>query len=199
MMATERDAGLSEALRQRAVVLAVRPEVDGGRYPVKRALGEPLAIEADIVGDGHDVLRAVVLDRPAGAERWRETELVAAGNDTWRATIELTALGRHHYTVVAWVDAFATWRRGLERKLAAGQGVEVELLEGAALVAAAHARRADPVLHRAAEVLRSSDPLAERIAIATGAALADAMARAPDRTFATRYDPELCVVVERPL
>src|SRR5215470_18636503 len=98
-MAADRDAGLSEAHRQRAVVLAVRPEVDGGRYPVKRALGEPLTIEADIVGDGHDVLRAVALDRPAGAAHWRETELVAAGNDTWRATVDLAALGRHHYTV----------------------------------------------------------------------------------------------------
>src|SRR5262249_42471093 len=137
MMATDRNAGLSEGLRPRAVVLAVRPEVDGGRYPVKRALGESLAIEADIVGDGHDVLGAGALDRPAGGARWRETELAAAGNDTWRATVDLAALGRHHYTVIAWVDEFATWRRGLERKLAAGLDVAVELLEGAALVDAA--------------------------------------------------------------
>src|SRR5215510_7871935 len=169
-MSADRDAAgsLSEAHQRRAVVLAVRPEVDGGRYPVKRALGEPLAIEADIVGDGHDVLRAVVLDRPAGAEGWRETELVAAGNDTWRATIELTALGRHHYTVVAWVDAFATWRRGLERKAAAGFDVAVELLEGAALVEAADARRGDLLLRQAGVVLRGSGVLAERIAVATG-------------------------------
>jgi starch synthase (maltosyl-transferring) len=197
-MVVDRDTGLSEACRQRAVVLAVRPEVDGGRYPVKRALGEPLAIEADIVGDGHDVLRAVVLDRPAGAERWRETELVAAGNDTWRATIELTALGRHHYTVVAWVDAFATWRRGFERKLAAGLDVAVELLEGAALVEAGDARRGDPLLRQAAVALRGTDTLTDRIAIATSAQLADAMARAPDRSRAARYR-ELAVHVERPL
>src|SRR5262249_55208317 len=109
-MSADRDAagGLSEAHRRRALVLAVRPEVEGGRYPVKRVIGEPFAIEADIVGDGHDVLRAVTLDRPANADAWRETELVLAGNDTWRATIEFSTLGRHGYTVVAWVDAFAT-------------------------------------------------------------------------------------------
>ena len=72
-MVTERDVGLSEAHRQRAVVLAVRPEVDGGRYPVKRALGESLAIEADIIADGHDALRAVVLDGRLGTGQaaWR--------------------------------------------------------------------------------------------------------------------------------
>jgi starch synthase (maltosyl-transferring) len=192
---------LGEAQRRRPVILAVRPEVDGGRYPVKRVVGEPLAIEADIVADGHDVLRAVVLDRPAGPEpaTWRETELVLAGNDVWRATIELPVLGRRRYTVLAWVDGFATWRRGLERKLAAGVDVTLELLEGAQLVEAARARGGDPALDRAARALRDTGPLAERIAVATGAELADAMARAPDRALATRHDRELEVTVERPV
>jgi starch synthase (maltosyl-transferring) len=246
MTSAELAGGLREAHRRRVIVLAVRPEVDGGRYPVKRVVGEPLVIEADLVGDGHDVLRAVVLDRrppgppgPQGAggqgdgEPWRETELVHAGNDVWRATIELGALGRHRYTVLAWVDGFATWRRGLERKLAAGVDVAVELLEGAALVEAARGRRAamlpaaprspgsagsagsarsarlpgsagsprldDDLLARAVAVLRGAAPLEQRIALATDAALADAVARAPDRTTATRYRHELEVVVERPL
>jgi starch synthase (maltosyl-transferring) len=193
--------GLSEAQRRRAVVLAVRPEVDGGRYPVKRVVGEPLVIEADIVGDGHDVLRAVALARPAGPDgaAWRETALVLIENDVWRGAIELPAPGRHHYTVVAWVDAFATWRRGLARKLAAGVDVTVELLEGAVLIDAAYARRADAVLIDAAKLLRGARTLDHRIAMATDPALADAMARAPDRTAATRYRHELEVVVERPL
>jgi starch synthase (maltosyl-transferring) len=207
-------SGRTEACRQRAVILAVRPELDGGRFPIKRVLGESLAIEADIVADGHDLLRAVVLDRPLGGPlggpldrpldgapdpaAWRETELVLGADDIWRATIELPALGRHRYTVEAWIDGFATWRRGLERKLAAGFDVAVELLEGAALVEAACARRADPVLRQAAGVLRGAGPLAERIAIATGDALAGAMARAPDRSRAARYDRELEVSVERP-
>jgi starch synthase (maltosyl-transferring) len=204
-MTADHDAAcsLGEAHRQRALVLAVRPEVDAGRYPVKRALGEPLHIEADIVGDGHDLLRAVVRDRPVSSsradDRWRETELVLGPDDTWRATIELSALGRHRYTVVAWVDAFATWRRGLERKVAAGVEVGVELIEGALLIEAAHARRADPALSHAAAVLRGTSPAAERIAVATSAALADAMARAPDRSAAGSYDRELEVLVERPL
>lgn len=190
---------LSEALRPRAVVLAVRPEVDGGRYPVKRVVGESLVVEADIVGDGHDVLRAVLLDRAPGDGDWRETELVHTGNDEWRTTIELPALGRHHYTVVAWVDAFATWRRGLERKLAAGVDVTVELLEGALLVAAALERGGDRALAHDVKVLRGAGALEQRLELATSATLAEAMSRAPDRSLAARYRHPLEVIVERPL
>src|SRR5262249_30997841 len=80
---------------------------------------------------------------------------------------------------------------------AAGVDVRVELLEGAALIEAAQARRTDLVLRHAAAVLRGTGELAERIATATGAVLADAMARAPDRASASRYR-ELAVTVERP-
>jgi starch synthase (maltosyl-transferring) len=221
MTVEDESAGrLNELHRRRAVILAVRPVVDGGRYPVKRVVGEPLAVEADIVADGHDVVRAAVLDLPPGATAWRETELELGPNDTWRATLALPALGRHRYTVVAWIDAFATWRRGFERKLAAGVDVAVELLEGALLVDAARQRGpaerpgersgkrpgerpGEPTdattLERAARALRGPGPLAERIAVATDAALAEAMARAPDRSHATRYDRELEVLVERGL
>ncbi|MBA3820797.1 MAG: DUF3416 domain-containing protein, partial [Deltaproteobacteria bacterium] len=120
--------------RRRVVALALRPEVDGGRYPVKRVAGEVLEVEADLVADGHDVLSAVLLHRHASEAAWHETPLVPAGNDVWRAAFELPQLGRYPYSVLAWVDAFATWRRGLERKFTAGADVTLELLEGALLV-----------------------------------------------------------------
>src|SRR5690348_12360788 len=69
---------VAETSPSRAVILAVRPEVDGGRYPVKRVVGERVDVEADIVADGHDVLRAVLLHRPPGAQEWEEIELAAA-------------------------------------------------------------------------------------------------------------------------
>src|SRR5215469_954559 len=118
----------------RVVVLAVRPEVDGGRYPVKRVIGDTIAIEVDAVADGHDIVRAMLLDRAPGQTAWRESELVLGADDVWRAQLTLAALGRHAYTAIAWVDAWASWRRGLERKLAAGVDVRVELADGAKLV-----------------------------------------------------------------
>jgi len=181
---------LPPELPARAVVLAVRPEIDGGRYPAKRVVGECVEIEADVVGDGHDVLRAQLLHRPPGASEWHEIELHHKGNDTWCASFETTVMGRHRYTVTAWVDAFATWRRGLERKFAAGADVHVELLEGALLV--------ERVAPDAAKRLRGDAPVADRVAVATSAALAEAMQHHPDKTHAARYR-ELELLVERPL
>jgi starch synthase (maltosyl-transferring) len=185
--------------RRRVLVLEVGPQVDGGRYPVKRVLGDTLDVEADILTDGHDVVQARLLHRHESESAWTEVELVPAGNDAWRASFALGRLGRHQYTAVGWIDEFATWRRGLERKVAAGLDVSVELLEGAALVEAA-ARRADALdaaaLGDAAAKLRAPRPMAERTAAATGAALAAAMSRHPDRSHEARYAQVLEVVVD---
>src|ERR1043165_3710909 len=177
----------SEQSPSRVVILAMRPEVDGGRYPAKRVVGERVDVEVDLVADGHDVVRGVLLHQPPGVTQWEEIELQPAGNDVWRASFVATALGRHMYTALVWVDAFASWRHGLERKVKANSDVHVELLEGAVLADAAAKRAQDPTLVRLAAALRSSQPIGERIAIALGTELADAMKRAPDRTHAARY------------
>ena len=188
--------------RQRVVVLAVRPVIDGGRYPVKRVVGERVDVEADIVVDGHDLLQAVLVHAHEGDAAPQELPLVPAGNDAWRASFTPERLGRHRYGVIAWVDRFATWRHGLDRKLAAGVDVSVELLEGAVLVDDA-VTRADaseqPLLRAAAATLRGTQPITARIATATDPALAAIMQRRADRSLATRFARELELVVERPL
>lgn len=196
MQADVHDKQAAEGAPPRVVILAVRPEVDGGRYPAKRVVGEAVDIEADLVSDGHDVVRAMLLHQPPGESQWHEVELAPVGNDTWRASFVTTRLGRHRYTVIAWVDAFRSWRHGFERKVQAGNDVSVELLEGALLVDAAATR--DPALASFAAVLRDG-PIEDRIETALGEALADAMARVPDRSRAARYRHELELNVERPL
>jgi starch synthase (maltosyl-transferring) len=184
----------------RVVVLAIRPELDGGRYPIKRVVGEPVAVEVDLVADGHDVLGAALRYRHEADEGWSELALNPHGNDVWRATFVPDRLGRYQYTALGWVDAFATWQHGLARKAAAGVEVSLELLEGAALIAAAVARAepADrPVLQAAAAVLAGDRPAADRVVAASAPALAAAMARAPDRSRAVAYRHQLVVVVER--
>jgi starch synthase (maltosyl-transferring) len=189
----------AEQAPPRAIILAVRPEVDGGRYPAKRIVGEAVEVEADLLADGHDVVRAVLLHRPPGQTAWQEFELVPAGNDVWRASLVAETLGRHHYTVIAWVDAFASWRHGLERKVHAGVDVSVELLEGALLVDAAAARARSGELRDYATRLRGELPVAERATIALSTELDQRMAAAPDRTHAARYRHELELHVERAL
>src|SRR5688500_16031970 len=139
-MQTAQSADPADVVPSRAMILAVRPEVDGGRYAVKRIVGERVDVEADLVADGHDVLRGMLLHQPPGTTAWEEIELVPVGNDVWRASFVASQLGRHAYTVIAWVDEFASWRHGFERKVKAGNDVSVELLEGALLVEAAASR-----------------------------------------------------------
>jgi starch synthase (maltosyl-transferring) len=58
----------AERLTRRAIVENVRPNVDGGRFPIKRTPGETVTVAADIFADGHDVIVAVLRDRHVS--RW---------------------------------------------------------------------------------------------------------------------------------
>src|SRR5689334_13626434 len=114
--------------RRRVIVAAVRPELDGGRFPVKRVVGDVLDVEADLLVDGHDVLAARLLYRHESESTWREQPLAPLGNDRWHATLPLSCLGRWHYTVESWVDDWASFVWGFRRKVDAKQDVGVELL-----------------------------------------------------------------------
>ena len=85
---------ISDSLR-RVVVEGVLPQVDCGRFPIKRALGETVAVTADIHADGHDALAAVTMYRRAGEDAWREVPMEATGNDRWQAGFKVDALGEY--------------------------------------------------------------------------------------------------------
>jgi starch synthase (maltosyl-transferring) len=185
--------GLDPSLRRRVVVEGVHPEVDCGGAPIKRCIGEEVAISADVHADGHDVLAAALLHRKAGARAWTETPMTHLGNDRWRATFVVEELGEYEYTVEGWVDRFATWRHELSKKFGAGQDVSSELLEGAALLRATGAR----TLQSTAAVLEdATTPMADRVPAALADAVQAGMARHAERQHPTRYDRVLRVLVE---
>jgi len=122
-------------LAVRVVIEHIRPEIDHGRFAVKRAVGDRVDVRADVFADGHDVVVAVLRHRPANQAEWLETSMnnAAAGSDEWIASFDVHQVGWYEYQIVAWVDRFLTWRRDLEKKEAAGQDVTVDLLEGSTL------------------------------------------------------------------
>jgi len=184
----------------RVVIEGVSPEIDGGRFPVKRVAGDDLELRASIFTEGHDRLGAVLLHRRSGESTWSETPMRELGNDCFSASFTVPEIGSYEYTLEAWVDRFATWRDGLSRKVEARVDVASELLEGADLVAAA-CRRAQggdaASLAERAERLRARVPSAARVPLALDEALRAAMARCPDRSESTRYPHLLTVCVER--
>jgi len=135
--------GLAPLKQGRVVIENVRPEVDGGRFAVKRIAGDIVQVEADIFADGHDELAARVLFRQESEPDWRESPMRLLGNDRWQGEFRVDHLGPYFFKLEGWVDRFATWRRDLGRRMEANQDVSVELLVGAQLVkeAAANAPR----------------------------------------------------------
>jgi starch synthase (maltosyl-transferring) len=137
--------------RRRVVVERVTPEIDCGRFPIKRTVGESVDVVAWLHADGHDALAAVLRHRPLPAEggpaEWTETPMRPLGNDEWIATFAIERQCAHEYTVHAWVDRFESWRHGLEVRFAAGQDIASELLEGGQLLRDA-AGRARPACAR---------------------------------------------------
>src|SRR5499427_2474562 len=113
----------------------VYPVVDGGRFPVKRIVGEEVEVWADIFGDGHVVLAAELLWRREGADKWLRVPMVLHDNDRWAGSFTPPKAGRYVYAIEAWTDVFASWRRNFLTKRAAGMDVELEIEEGRNLLA----------------------------------------------------------------
>ena len=186
--------------RLRAVVDAVLPVVDGGRFPAKRIAGEPVSIEAHCFTDGHDKLRAVLRWQAVGGTETYEVDMTARVNDVWTAEFTPPVPGRYRYTVTAWVDHFESWRSELERRDDPGD-IRIALKVGAALIDAAAARAGiddGPALSRWATLLRetaddeSGRPDAAAMkAVALDPSRAPTVARYADRRFAASATLEL--------
>ncbi len=186
--------------RRRVVISGVKPEIDAGRFPIKRTLGEKVVVEADLFADAHDALSCVLMYRKEKAATWAERGMQLLVNDRWRGEFTVTELGRYCYTLQAWVDHFQSWRRDLRKRLAAGQDVTVDLLRGAELILEASKRASGADAQRLqawARSLGGEDELSENRQLALDEDLAELMARYPDRRFATTYDKELAAVVDR--
>jgi starch synthase (maltosyl-transferring) len=184
------------------VIENLSPLVDGGRYPVKRVVGEDLVVEADIFKDGHDVVGASVRWRILGDSFWHETSMRHVDNDRWRGVCTFYENATYEYTVEAWTDIFGGWQHEFAAKFEAGiKNLTSETLEGAALVEAAGKRatnRADAArLLELAENIRTGDK-AEVNAIAHSPELEVLMATYPDRSTATQYAPPPRAIVDRP-
>jgi starch synthase (maltosyl-transferring) len=116
----------------RLVIETLTPQLDGGRYPIKRLLGKVVDIGVNIFKDGHDLIAAHILYRPVGATEYRTAPLAYHFDvDRWFGSFKADRLGRWEYTVEAWPDRYGTFRSDLGKRLNAGQDVRSELLEGA--------------------------------------------------------------------
>ena len=190
--------------RRSTIIERVDPEVDAGRYPIKRVVGDWLTVTADIFADGHDQLAAALLLRADGAQNWTEARMAAGSGDRWSARVRLPAVGRYRYTIEAWRDDVASWSDRLRRKAAAGRSIEIETAEAAVLLRAsawrakANGRAEDAARIRGVRrAIAAATRPSEIVRLAGGARFLASASRHPDRSAASRYVRELEVVVER--
>jgi len=192
---------VSIAGRQRVAIEAVSPQLDGGRFPIKRVVGESVTVEADAFTDGHDRIVCALLYRHETEADWVEVAMTRLPNDRWRGSFTVDRLGRYRYGVIGWVDAFASWREEFRRRPDDDPDVTIAAHAGAELVRAAAARAPQPeraTLAAAAARLAAADaPAAACRAIADDAELVQHMTRYTERRFVTRSVSELPVVVHR--
>ncbi|HVC47623.1 MAG TPA: alpha-1,4-glucan--maltose-1-phosphate maltosyltransferase [Terracidiphilus sp.] len=185
--------------RRRVVIEGISPAVDGGKFPVKRTVGDQVRVEADIFTDGHDAIAAVLRAHREDSDGWLEIPMRTLANDRWEAGFRVTELGRYGFKVEAWVDHFETWRRDLLKRIQAETDTVADYQIGAELVAAAAGRAAGPDaawLRGRAKVLRGGAEVKALRTHATDPMLHELALRYPDRRFASESDREYTIVVD---
>ncbi|MDP3039062.1 MAG: DUF3416 domain-containing protein, partial [Deltaproteobacteria bacterium] len=71
----EKNLNLVKDGRRRVIIEGVKPEIDGGRFSIKRVVGEKVVVEADIFTDGHDALSCILLYRREEESQWTEVPM----------------------------------------------------------------------------------------------------------------------------
>lgn len=181
---------------QQIVIERVTPELDGGRYPVKRVAGDCFRVEVDIFRDGHDLISAALkycqLSGNTGEPQWQEVPLESINNDRWWAEFPLQQIGRYCYIVEAWNDRFKTWEHDMEKRVQAGQVADSDVLEGIAIVEAAITRmgkdtNSEQLAQKLIQEVKVTSNPVEAGKLFLTKAVAEVMQRYADRSKAARY------------
>ena len=181
--------------RSRVVVEGVTRRSMEAWFAVKRVVGDYVRVEADVFGDGHDLVRAHLLYRHASEADWSAEEMTALGNDHWAASFAVEQTGFYEYTVVGEVDHFLTWRSELKKRQDAGQDLDLPLKTGALLIEATAKRASkDEAAQLRAFAVKvrsgSTDAAYDESLLAT-------VNRYPETEMQTRYERTLRVWVDR--
>jgi len=190
---------MSDKGKKRVVIEDVKPQIEGGRFPIKRTVGEKVMVTADIFADGHDTVFARILFKGPNDKNWRESRLTFIENDLWSGEFRVKELGTYRYTVEGWVDHFRTWQKDVRKKFDAGQDVKVDLQIGLDSIDRAIKKSGADDKRKLKELaidIKSTDPELA-VLTAVGKDLAELMERYTDLSSASRYQKELVVIVDQ--
>ena len=189
----------------RVIIEAVEPQVDGGRFPIKRVVGEKVAVSADIYKEGHDKLAAVLKVRKVGEKKWQESPMTQGDNDRWQGEFTVTAVGRWEYTIEGYAERYLSWVDEITKKNVGGATLSSELLEGlvilkksAAAAAGGDRTRMNSIIAAMESALAAGEQQGA-IDMGIGTVMRSMMARYPDRSEGYELAPALKIMVNRPI
>jgi starch synthase (maltosyl-transferring) len=186
--------------RKRVVIENLKPSIDCGKYPIKRVVGESVTVEANVFGDGHDVVNALVVYRRKSEKKWSSVPMDSLGNDVWRGTFRIETEEEYEYSVEGWIDPYKTWIGDIKKKHDAGQDVGIDLIAGA-LMAEEALKKAKGLdrskLKKYAAGLRDHSNIEESYEFAIDAEFVSLMDVYPAKDFAARADTTYTVWVDR--
>jgi starch synthase (maltosyl-transferring) len=84
------------------VIENVRPNVDAGKYPIKREPMDTIRVEADIFRHGHEKFAAAICFRKKGSKKWSREPMEFVDNDLWAGEFQVKRIGFYEYAVEAW-------------------------------------------------------------------------------------------------
>ncbi|BBD80326.1 maltotransferase domain-containing protein [Aerosticca soli] len=183
----------------RIAIEAVTPCLDGGRFAIKRVVGDRVDVEADVFMDGHDRIAVALRWRALDEKHWHEQRMTSLGNDRYAGHFRVERVGRYEYTVQAWRDAYASYRHELTAKHDAGVPIALELQEGRLLVEATAAAALPAARKPLRALLTALDKAADeeaRYRLLIDEDTAAAMREADPRPFLAEHPP-LRVEVDR--
>ncbi|MBN8436568.1 MAG: alpha-1,4-glucan--maltose-1-phosphate maltosyltransferase [Candidatus Accumulibacter sp.] len=189
----------------RVIIEAVEPRVDGGRFPIKRVVGEKVVVSADIYKEGHDKLAAALKVRQIGHQQWQESPMTQGDNDRWYGEFTVTAIGRWEYTIEAYAERYLSWTDEIGKKNIPGANLTSELLEGLVILkrSAAVAQGEDRVrMHSVITAIESALAAGEQqgaVDLGVGSVMRSMMASYPDRSEGYELAPALPIMVNRPI
>jgi starch synthase (maltosyl-transferring) len=188
-------------VKNRVVIQQITPSVEAGRFAAKAAVGDEVVVGADILREGHDLLRATIRYRGPGDTRWLEVPMHLDANDRWYGAFRVDRMGPWRYSVTAWTDHYGTWLDGTRKKVDAGQqDLDLQFADGALLLERRLRRlrkAVGEVIEETIAVLRGDADAGTKLAAAQEPDLLVLLERHPARLDRTISRPDLPLWVDR--
>jgi starch synthase (maltosyl-transferring) len=189
--------------RNRVIIENVHPEIDHGKFPVKRVLGDKVEVAADIFCDGHDHIRAELLYKHADDADWTFVSMEKGVNDRWKGSFSIKKQGIYHYSLRSWVDRTETWHHDILKKIDAGVDIGSDLAVGRQIIERVVSEnntmspKTKSYLSDVAALFATTKTIQAKTVSIINEELYDVLRDYPIRSFITNYPRELKVWAER--